>query len=155
MTDYHLKWITDNVAAGHAPMSYDQLDEIREAGISAIVNLCGEYCDLHEIEGDSGFEVHYLPVPDECAPVGQEMEEAFLWMDDIIARNEKVLVHCRFGIGRTGTLLLAYLIHQGMPMKAAEKILKKSGTLPSRHCQWKAVRTFNKKVQSAAKMAKN
>ena len=55
---YELTWITDHLATGHAPMSYDELDSIREQGIGAIVNLCGEFCDLHEIEESSGFDVY-------------------------------------------------------------------------------------------------
>lgn len=148
MSDYRLKWVTDDVAAGHAPMSYDQLETIREAGIDAIVNLCGEYCDLHEIQVDNGFQVFYLPIPDECAPDVEEMEKALLWMDEAIRRNEKVLVHCRFGIGRTGTFLMAYLIRKGLTMKAAEKKLKKTGAVPARYCQWKMLRSYNKKVEN-------
>jgi phosphoenolpyruvate synthase/pyruvate phosphate dikinase len=54
-----------------------------------------------------------------------------------------------FGIGRTGTFLMAYLIRQGLTMKAAEKALKKLGALPTRHCQWKMLRNDNKKVNCA------
>ena len=68
MSKYKLTWITDNLAVGHAPMSYADLEVIRKQGIDAIVNLCAEYCDLHEIEEKTGFEVYYLPIPDENAP---------------------------------------------------------------------------------------
>lgn len=146
MSEYKLKWVTEKVAAGHAPMSHDQLDEIKSEGIGAIINLCGEYCDLHEIEAKSGFDVFYLPIEDECAPVVSEMEKALVWMEAVIRGNQKVLVHCRFGIGRTGTFLMAYLMRQGMTMKAAEKALKKRGTLPARHCQWKMLRNYRKKI---------
>jgi protein-tyrosine phosphatase len=146
MSDYQLRWITENVAAGHAPMSYDQLEAIRNEGISAIVNLCGEYCDLHEIEEGEGFQVYYLPIPDECAPVMDEMENALLWMDAVIGQNKKVLVHCRFGIGRTGTFLMAYLMRSGMEMKTAEKMLKKTPACPAKYCQWKFLRQYKKKV---------
>ena len=148
MSDYQLKWVTDHVAAGHAPMSYAQLETIEKEGVSAIVNLCAEYCDLHEIEEQKGFQVYYLPIPDECAPDVGEMEKALSWMDAVIGQNQKVLVHCRFGIGRTGTLLMAYLIRKGMAMKAAEKMLKKMGACPARYCQWKLLRNYKKKVDS-------
>jgi hypothetical protein len=38
---YQLTWITDYLAVGYAPMSYVELDSIKEQGINAIVNLCG------------------------------------------------------------------------------------------------------------------
>ena len=41
MAGYNLSWITENLAVGHAPMSYEELDHIRSQGIDAIVNLCG------------------------------------------------------------------------------------------------------------------
>ena len=47
---YKLYWITSHLATGHAPMSYEDLDQIRSQGISAIINLCDEFCYLHEIE---------------------------------------------------------------------------------------------------------
>ncbi|MDX9840990.1 MAG: dual specificity protein phosphatase family protein, partial [Desulfobulbus sp.] len=109
---YQLHWITDHLATGHAPMSYDELDAIRAQGISAIVNLCGEFCDLHEIEDTSGFDVHYLPVVDEHAPDLEAMERALDWMDEAIYLDKKVLVHCRMGHGRTGTFIAAYLLRR-------------------------------------------
>ena len=146
MSDYRLDWITDDVAAGHAPNSYEQLEAIKKEGISAIVNLCGEYWDLHEIETKEGFQVFYLPIHDECAPDMEKLEKALSWMDEAIRGNKKVLVHCRFGIGRTGTVLMAYLIRHGMDIKAAEKMLKKSTACPSKHCQWKFLRKYKNQV---------
>ncbi len=46
---YQPTWITSQIAAGYAPMSYQELDDIRDMDIVAIVNLCGEFSDLHEI----------------------------------------------------------------------------------------------------------
>ena len=81
---YELKWITENLATGHAPMSYEDLDYIRSQGVSAIINLCGEFCDLHEIEQGSGFEVYYLPVADELVPETNDLEKALDWLDEAI-----------------------------------------------------------------------
>ncbi len=94
-----LTWITESLAVGHAPMSYAGLDSIRAQEIDAIVNLCGEFCDLQEIEEKTWFEVYLLPIPDECAPDMEEMEKAMAWLDEAIYLGKKVLVHCRHGIG--------------------------------------------------------
>jgi protein-tyrosine phosphatase len=130
-------------------LSYADLDAIREEGVAAIVNLCGEYCDLHEIEKDSGFEVYYLPIQDECAPDIKEMENAIDWVDQRILQGKKVLVHCRFGVGRTGTFVTAYLLQKGLDMKAASKLLKKTRANPTNSCQWKLLRSYQKKIKDA------
>lgn len=148
MGDYNLTWITDQLAAGHAPFSYDDLEAIKNRGIDVIVNLCGEYCDLHEIQHDAGFAVYYLPIADECAPDMGEMEKALVWLEDKIARGHKALVHCRFGVGRTGTFVSAFLMKTGMDLKAAEKMLKKTRAHPSNYCQWKLLRQYNKALKT-------
>lgn len=131
MSKYELTWVTEHLAAGHAPFSHEDLAAMKGQGIDAIVNLCGEYCDLHEIQQDSGFEVCYLPIADECAPDMVEMEKAIEWVDEIIDQGKKVLVHCRFGIGRTGTFVTAYLLKHGLNLKAAAKILKSTRANPT------------------------
>jgi hypothetical protein len=53
----------------------------------------------------------------------------------------KVLVHCRHGIGRTGTFVTAYLIRKGLGLKGGfAKILKASRATPSNYSQWKLVK---------------
>lgn len=145
---YTLHWITDYLATGHAPMSYADLDGIRAQGISAIVNLCGEFCDLHEIEESSGFEVYYLPVSDECAPDLEAMEQALDWLDEAIYLKKKVLVHCRLGHGRTGTFIAAYLLRRGFAFKAAEKTLKGRNANPATYAQRSFLKRYGKQVGS-------
>jgi len=145
MSDYRINWVTDHLAVGYAPMSFSDLDTIRENGINAIVNLCGEYCDLHEIEAESGFEVYYLPIPDECAPDMEEMEAALSWLDEAIYLGKRVLVHCRFGIGRTGTFVTSYLIRKGLALKVAAKKLKQTRATPSNYSQWRMLKKYSRK----------
>lgn len=144
MAQYELTWITDQLATGYAPMSYEELEFIRDQGISAIVNLCGEFCDLVQIEEKSGFEVYYLPVDDDCAPDLAEMEKALEWLDEAVYLKKKVLVHCRHGLGRTGTFVSAYLLRRGLGMKLAEKALKGKRPHPTNYIQWKLLRKYGK-----------
>ena len=146
MSGYQLTWITSYLAVGYAPMSYAELDSIKSQGVSTIVNLCGEFCDLHEIEEQSGFEVYFLPIPDEYAPDMEEMEKALEWLDEAVYLGKKVLVHCRHGIGRTGTFVTAYLLRRGLGLKVASKKLKKTRANPTNYAQWRLLKKYGKKT---------
>ncbi len=141
---YTVTWITSQLAVGSAPMSYDDLDSVKAEGIDAIVNLCGEFCDLHQIEEQSGFEVYYLPIPDECAPDMELMEQALQWLDEALYLKKKVLIHCRHGLGRTGTFVSAYLLRRGLGLKLTEKRLKTARVTPGSYSQWKLLRKYGK-----------
>jgi protein-tyrosine phosphatase/Fe-S-cluster containining protein len=142
---YTPTWITPKLAVGHAPMSYDDLESLKNKGIDAILNLCGEYCDLHDIEHDYGFDVYYLPIPDESIPDTRDLEKALAWLDEAIYLGKSVLVHCRFGIGRTGTLVTAYLLRRGLGLKSAAKLLKQSQANPSTYGQHKLLKKYGRK----------
>ena len=146
MPQYQLTWITNHLAVGYAPMSLADLDSIKAQEINAIVNLCGEFCDLHEIQEQSGFEVFYLPIPDESAPDMEEMEKALAWLDEAIYLGKNVLVHCRFGIGRTGTFVTAFLIRKGLGMKLATKRMKGTRANPASYRQWRLIKKYSKKA---------
>ncbi len=143
---YTLHWVTDQLAVGQAPMSYDQLDAIKNQGVTAIMNLCAEFCDLHDIESGHGFDVYYLPIPDEEAPDMPAMEEALAWLDEAIYLGKKVLIHCRHGIGRTGTVLNAYLLRRGLGHKLAGKKLKGLKSQPANFNQWWTLRKYGKRT---------
>jgi protein-tyrosine phosphatase/Fe-S-cluster containining protein len=145
MSQYPITWITDSIAVGYAPMSYAELDSIKTLGIDAIVNLCAEFSDLHEIEESAGFEVCYLPIWDEDIPKMEDMEKALAWLDEAIYLGKKVLVHCRHGVGRTGTFVTSYMIRRGLALKSASKKLKSSNANPSNYGQWKLLKKYGKK----------
>jgi len=145
VSEYELTWITPDLAVGHAPMSYTELESIASQGIDAIVNLCAEFCDLHEIEGQKGFEVYYLPIWDESAPDMEEIEKALAWLDEAIYLGKKVLVHCRHGIGRTGTFVTSYLLRKGLGLKLAKKKMERCRANATSFSQWRLLKKYGKK----------
>jgi len=144
MTTYDLQWVTEQLAVGPAPLSYDDLTVIRNAGIAAIVNLGSEIAELSTIERESGFEVFFLPVEDDAAPDAAELETALQWLDEALYLDKKVLVHCRFGMGRTGTFVASYLIRRGFGLKLAEKQLKGVRSVPTSYAQWRLLRSYQR-----------
>lgn len=120
---------------GYAPRSEENLQSAYASGIRSIVNLCAECYDLHEIEKKAKFEVYYLPIPDEGAPEIQELESVIHWINQQIASGNPILVHCRYGIGRTGTVVLAFLMNTGKDFKTARKMMKSTPSWPSTRLQ--------------------
>ena len=139
---YPLKWVTPQIAVGYAPHSQGDIDGIKSQGIGAVLNLCAECDDLHEIEVAAGLAVHWLPIADEHAPELNEAREALAWMDSMLEQSKKVLVHCRFGIGRTGTLVVAWLLKQGYSLEDALDMLDHTPAGPQSRPQWEFLDTY-------------
>lgn len=146
MTEYPVKWITESIAVGYAPRSVEDLETIRTQGISAIVNLCAECYDLNELEKKADFHVFFLPLPDEGAPEIAQLEETLAWIEARITDGMKVLMHCRYGIGRTGTVVIAYLFKKGLSLRQALDKMKHTPSIPMSHQQWRLLRKYSEKL---------
>jgi hypothetical protein len=125
-------------------MSHVHLDQLREAGISAILNICPELPELAKIEQDHGFDVHHLPVPDEEGPELEQLEQALAWLDEALYLDKKAYIHCRHGLGRTGTVLNAYLLRRGFGHIRAAQTLRRLHSKPANFDQWRAIRKYGR-----------
>ena len=143
---YAFKWITQQVAIGYAPHSYADIDTIKANGIEAVLNLCAECYDLHEIESAEGLEVHWLPVTDEDVPTINAALKAIDWMESILAKNKKVLIHCRYGIGRTGTMAVAWLLKRGYSVDDALETLSHTPAEPKSRRQWNFLNAYSESI---------
>jgi len=119
-------WIIPRKLAGASiPWGINDLKYWWNQGIRAVVILLEEYemdltiDDYKEI----GFEVLWKPIRDMTAPSIDTLLSIIKWIDKKINENKPVLVHCFGGLGRTGTILAAYLVYKNMdPMKAIEYV---------------------------------
>jgi atypical dual specificity phosphatase len=90
----------------------DDVQPLHDAGIRAVVSLLNIPGDAR-IYADAGFGFFPLPIPDGDAPSFGQADELVRFIDAQLAQDHSVAVHCAAGLGRTGTVLAAYLIAKG------------------------------------------
>jgi atypical dual specificity phosphatase len=107
----NFSWVIRGKLAGSArPENEAQLRWLRSTGIKALVCLNKERPLDDKQMQELGFEYLFLPVKDFTAPSQENMIEFVRFARDMIEHNVPVVVCCGAGIGRTGTMLAAYLV---------------------------------------------
>jgi len=101
---------------------YD-LEALRSAGITRLVNLTETPFDA-ALAGEYGIACTFSPMPDMAPPTLPQGLDLCRQIDGFIAQGEVVAVHCRAGLGRTGTVLASYWLWRGAGRMDAPKALE-------------------------------
>lgn len=105
------------------------LDVIKKWGASAVVSLIEDHeFELLQVRGlgtgikQRGIEWHHLPIADSYVPT-EDWERRWLRvgpeLQKLLAGGRKVLVHCKGGLGRAGTVAARLLIDQDLSAQEA------------------------------------
>ena len=95
-------------------------------GIRSIVCLNKENPLSRKIIEKEGFEYKFIPIKDFSAPSMKDMKMYIEFVENMIAKGKPVVTCCGAGIGRTGTMLAIYLVHEGFsPEEAMEELERK------------------------------
>lgn len=106
------------IACVHPAIGEQAAAELRRARVSLLINL-HELPDPRELLSRLGAESLHLPVPGSYPPSQEQLDRGVAAIAEALACGKRVAVHCGAGLGRTGTLLAAYLVSQGVDSEAA------------------------------------
>jgi atypical dual specificity phosphatase len=96
---------------------------LRRQGIGAVLSLTEEPLPVEALHRHQ-LEALHLPVPDMAAPTPDQFRAALDFVDLSRSRGQGVAVHCLMGQGRTGSVLAAYLIRNGVDAQDSVKQLR-------------------------------
>jgi len=112
-------WIIEGkVIASSYPCDDDHLHSLCDHGVRAIVTLHEQPLDEERLAAHS-LEALHIPVRDFEAPSLQQINGIVAFVERRLAAGKGVAVHCAAGLGRTGTAVACYLVHEGYSPTAA------------------------------------
>jgi len=130
----------------------EDLKQLKKYGVNTIIPLItddeyGHYgvSDLLEKYKEYGFTVHCLPIMDQLVSSEKEMEDMVNYLDKALKNDEKVLLHCVGGLGRSGLVAASYLKYKGLNSDEAIKAVRK--VRGPRTVESKIQEEFVKKIQ--------
>ena len=113
-------WVDKPRLAALALPDADDLLWLRRNGIDMVITLTEDPLPRRYVN-EAGMMAIHIPIVDLEAPTAEQLQQAV----DTIARAGQsgmaVAVHCTAGKGRTGTILAAYFVDQGLSADAAIK----------------------------------
>ncbi len=114
------------MSAGGALLDYDDdLPILHSAGVRAVVSLLNLPGDARVYDA-AGFDFLCLPIPDGQPPSTNQAMELARFVSARQSAGKPVAVHCEAGLGRTGTMLAAYLISQGHTAASAIRRIREA-----------------------------
>ena len=142
----NFSWLVESKLAGCArPECEAELDGLRSEGVRAIISLTGTPLYPEPVER-LGFEYLHSHVSGAPSPV--QLYEIIQFIEEQNAQSKPVVVHCAEGVGRTGTVLAAYLVFKGLSADDAINKLreKRPGSIQNLE-QENAIRMFERTLR--------
>ena len=150
MEKLNFSWVIDGEIAGHsALLSNEDIEYLRSKGIRALVRMVEPHksrVTSNQIE-KLGLTDYHEPVADFTAPKQSQIDNMIAYAKDSIVQGKPVGVSCGAGIGRTGTVLICYLINKNYGTEeATEEVRRKRGTSVETDEQRSAVQAYAKRL---------
>ncbi len=123
-------WVIDRLLGGCAkPCDEEHLEFLFSQGVRALVRLEKGGFESQDLKNYGIADLQEY-IPDFTAPSKIQIDKIIIFIKSHLNKGEPVAVSCGAGIGRTGTILTAYLISEGYSFEEAKLLIEKKGRKP-------------------------
>ncbi|AFY79080.1 MAG: dual specificity protein phosphatase family protein [Hydrococcus sp. C42_A2020_068] len=131
----NLWWVIEGKLAGVRKPTAEEISELHEAGIGAIVSVMDDPSNL-DLYQQAAMPHLWLPTKGGTAPTTEQIQQLKHFVEMQNQLGHAVAVHCTSGRRRTGTMLASYLILLGYSYdKAMQTILDANPDVELREAQ--------------------
>lgn len=123
MSINNMSWINRQIALSGAFTDQD-IPCLKEEGIDAIVDIRSESSDNEELIKKYGMDYFRINVGDTFSPSFDQLKDIMEFVEPLLDRGRKVLVHCQNGCGRSPLVVIAILVRRGMKPNDALQLIK-------------------------------
>jgi atypical dual specificity phosphatase len=130
------------------PPNEAALRHLSELGVCTLINLDEVRHDPATLDSIGLAEVH-IPIPDFTAPTSAQIDYL---VEAVREAQPMIAVHCRAGLGRTGTMLACLLVADGLTADEAiaQIRMQRPGSIET-PAQEAAARTFAERTKQQSK----
>ena len=118
-----ISWINDQIAVGSSFLNED-IAEIKRQEIEGILDARSEYCDDETEIKRFGIQFLNVKIDDCYTPTSQQLNKIFSFVNHILDKGKKILIHCQNGCGRSPLVGIAILVKRGMNVADAVSLLE-------------------------------
>ena len=120
----NFSWVVENqIAASGFPQTKKDVDFLITQGISFILVLTTTFPTV--LLNNPNLTIKHLSLVDHSIASVDKILEAIDFIQKSIDSNSGILIHCRAGKGRTGTILASYFINSGLDVQKSIKHIRK------------------------------
>lgn len=144
------QWLAGEYPGGQSEVqTRERLSRLSSAGIDAFIDLT-QPGELVPYDTYLPLQIDHVrkPIADHGTPeYAWHMQEILETIDALLARGKTIYLHCRAGIGRTGTVVACHLIHRGLAPEPALQELNRLWRQCARSATWPSVPETDAQVE--------
>lgn len=148
--ELNLDWVTPLLAVGGSYPMDAAAHLARKLGVRHVVDVRVECQDDEHVLREHGITFLHLPTVDMHAIRLRMLHDGVAWVRERLAKEQKVFIHCEYGIGRSVLLALCVLVDQGLePLEALELAKTRRPRVSPSPEQLKAFIAYTQDVRAA------